>query len=171
MSMSLFQCKEVKGMFLIIITLQLLTIFSLQCKRSLWQGILRLWLLEDAVLHHIPWQSGVRKAAWPSAVNTDCSAKPMRSLPPSDRMRYRASESRHATNIPLIFSIFLAITFRNARCIFTDGKGIFQHNPVTKAIFWCNHLLLLQNIFPTILIITVFPRLLKEVASNKLELQ
>ncbi len=51
---------------------------------------------------------GVSVTAWASAISTDCSASPMRSLPLRDRIRYRASACRHATNIPLIFSIFFA---------------------------------------------------------------
>jgi hypothetical protein len=51
---------------------------------------------------------GERTTAWARASSTDCSARPIRSLPPRDRIRYRASHWRHAMNIPLILSHLVA---------------------------------------------------------------
>lgn len=39
--------------------------------------------------------------------NTDCSAKPIRSLPAKDRIKYLASVKRHATKSDWILSNFL----------------------------------------------------------------
>ena len=73
----------------------------------------------------LPWPSGDRVTGLPCpggdsvtacaiACSTDCSANPIRSLPPSERIRYRASDWRHATNIPLILSTFFVITCEQA---------------------------------------------------------
>lgn len=72
------------------------------------------FLINDNLVHQtapLPCPGGVKNTALPSAVSTLCSARPIRSFPPRDRIRYLASDCRHATNIPLILSTFFAMTW------------------------------------------------------------
>lgn len=62
----------------------------------------------DTIQHaYTPCPGGVSTVARARACSTDCSASPILSLPPSERMRYRASVGEQATKRPLMMSIFL----------------------------------------------------------------
>ena len=57
-------------------------------------------------LAYIPCPGGLYTAAWPMAVRTDCSARPMRSFPPSDLHEYMYMHVRwhvHHTTIMWLF--------------------------------------------------------------------
>ena len=76
----------------------------------------KLWFLSRK-LHRInserllPRPGGVMVNACAMAYRTDCSARPMRSLPLRERIKYRASHCRQATNSARILSVFFDITF------------------------------------------------------------
>ena len=68
------------------------------------------WFQLNIVQSTIPCPGGVRNTAFPSAVKTLCSASPILSLPPRERIRNLASDCLQATNMPFILSTFLFIT-------------------------------------------------------------